>query len=257
MITYAIIEDNIFAREHLNSVIGRLRPDWRLLFSAGSIETAADELVAASPDLLFMDIELSDGQCFELFEATGSLTPVIFTTSYDNHTLNAFKVNAIDYLLKPITADKLLHAVTKFEVLYASRQESCDFAPQAATPSTMTAEPSGVTSRILTVEGDRYNYINLADIAYFVSEDKYVFAHLHANKRKMISITNLSDLEQILPTDRFFRLSRGVIASIDSIVSVSKYFRGRLLVRVRDSEQETSISVSPARRDEFLHWLGR
>lgn len=256
MITYAIIEDNVFAREHLQYAIAQLRPDWQLLFTVGSIESASEELATSEPDLLFLDIELSDGQCFELFDNSASIIPVIFTTSYDSHALNAFKVNAIDYLLKPISADKLLQAITKFEVLYANRAPSLDTSTREVEP-TSTQYTSVVTDRILTIDGDRYNYINLEDIAYFLCEDKYIFAILNSGKRKMISMTNLSELDQFLPPARFFRLSRGVIASIGSIASVNKYFRGRLMVRIKAGEQDTSISVSPARRDEFLHWLGR
>lgn len=251
MIKYAIIEDNVFAKEHLRLAIKKLRPGYELTFTGDSVESAVEFLKDNEVNLIFMDIELSDGKCFSIFERIGTVVPVIFTTAYDEFAIQAFKVNGIDYLLKPVTHEALAHAIDKFEMLTLHRAAD-NVAPKASEPG--ANEP---VSRILTVSGDKYNYININDIAYFMSEENYVFAYLHKGRRCMINLTNLSELEGILPSDRFFRLSRNIIASIESIVSAGKYFRGRLLVKLKSSCGEKDVTISATRRDQFLSWLGK
>lgn len=247
---YAIIEDNVFAAKHLEMAVSRLRPQYRKVFTGTSVESTVNYLrTSEEPDLIFMDIELFDGKCFEIFDAVQTTVPVIFTTAYDDFALKAIKVNCVDYLLKPVTPEALSHAIDKFEHLFAHHNDSV-----APTASPVVAP----ATRILTVSGDKYNYINTDRIAYFVSEDDYVFAYLNDDdKRHLINITSLSDLELILSSSDFFRLSRNVIASIKSIKGVSKYLRGRLLVKVSSGAGISEFSVPASRREPFLLWLGR
>lgn len=249
-VKYAIIEDNPFAMNHLEMVIGKLRPKWVNVFKGTTVEETVKFLQSGEAvDLLFMDIELSDGKCFKIFERTSTLVPVVFTTAYDEYALKAFKVNVVDYLMKPVTPKELGHAIDKFDHLTSPH-------PMQA-PVEEQVTPSGSDCRILTVSNDRYSYIPIQDVAYFISEDNYVFAEMKAGGRKLLNISNLSEIEKIMPAGSFFRVSRGIITSIDAVVSASKYFRGRLLLKIAAAGGVMEITVPASRRDEFLRWLGR
>lgn len=189
MTRYAIIEDNTFAMQHLRMEIGRLRPEWTNVFTGKSIDETVRFLKEGNNvDLIFMDIELTDGECFEIFDRVDTDVPVIFTTAYSDFAIRAFKVNGIGYLLKPVSARDLADALSKFEYLRAKMDQ----------PHTPDAKEEGEKSqgnpanRILTVSGDRYDYINIDDICYFVSEESYVFACLNDGKRKLINLPNLT-----------------------------------------------------------------
>ena len=120
---YAIIENEVFARLNLQNIVETLRPGYQLVFTA---ETVADAIAGISSnsdlDLVFMDIELDDGNCFEIFDRIMVKTPVIFTTAYDDYAIKAFKVNSIDYLLKPVVEDDMKAAIEKFEEHRTLRQ---------------------------------------------------------------------------------------------------------------------------------------
>lgn len=252
---YAIIEDNHFAREHLRILISKIRPDWELAFIGTSVASTVMYL-KDSPDidLMFMDIELSDGRCFAIFEQTGTTVPVIFTTAYDEFAIQAFKVNSLGYILKPVNENELNHAIDKYEYLRTQVMNGGH-----KDDSNIQSRDVAATSiqRILISSGDKYTYIHLDDISYFTSEDNYVFAFLKNGSSHLITIKNLSSLDEMLPADRFFRLSRNVIASIESISSVSKYHRGRLKVVVCAGDSTIEIMVSAERRDYFLNWFGQ
>lgn len=245
MTRYAIIEDNPFALQNLRLNVERLRHGYELVYSGGSITDAVNFFRSGMDvDLVFMDIELSDGPCFRIFEQIKTVVPIIFTTAYEDFALRAFKVNSIDYLMKPVTESDIAGALDKFELL----NNTLHTEPKPASDS--------AAERVLTVNGDCYSYIDLEDVAWFKSEANYIYACLKHGGEKMINLTNLSKLEQVLPHDRFFRLSRSIIASITSIDSVSKHFRGRLLVTLRRGEITEKVSITAGRRDEFLAWLG-
>ena len=254
MIRFAIMEDNPFAMEHLCQSVKRLRRDYELVFKASSVKEAVDFL-KSSPDvdLLFMDIELSDGKCFAIFDQVQTVIPIIFTTAYDEFAIQAFKVNGIDYLLKPVSDQDLAYAIYKFEHLRSIRNPQPPYTPA---PEELPVAAVN-TGRILTLSGEIYSYIDIYDIAYFISEDNYVFACLNSGDRRLVNLTSLSYLEPMLPSDRFFRLSRSIIASIKSIESVSKYFRGRLLVKLKSGNLQREVIVSASNRDAFLEWFGR
>lgn len=264
--TYAIIEDEQLARQRLQMIVAQMRPQYRLTFEAETVEQAVGYFQGpALPDLVFMDIELADGNCFDIFREVEVHTPIIFTTAYDEYTLQAFKQNSIDYLLKPLKEAEVHQAITKFEHLHQTTAqppmdwrrltEMLQMAADAATPRPASAEAA--PARILTISGDTYSYAQLGDVAFFQSEDDYVYAWLHSGKCRMTTFHNLQELEAVLPAGDFFQLSRAIVANIQSIAKVSKYFRGRLLVKLRAGDEQQEVTVSATRRDDFLAWMGR
>lgn len=243
------MEDNPFAAEHLRQLVSSLRKDWELVFTADSVEQMAKELAGgADVDFMFMDIELEDGQCFKLFEKIKTTMPIIFTTAYEEYAIQAFKVNGIDYILKPISKKDLGFALDKMDMIVGSIKGAAEAEPA---PQTRQSE------RLLTMSTDQYDYVNISDVSWFICEDNCVFAMMKGGGSKLLTLPNLSELEKVLPPKDFFRVSRNVVASIQSIRKVSKYLRGRLLVNVGEGKDTIEVCISAPKRDSFLKWMGR
>ncbi len=248
---FAIIEDETFAMCHLQKMVERLRPDWRLSFTAKGVEQSVEMLQAYTDvDLIFMDIQLGDGECFEIFRRIECNKPIIFTTAYDEYAIRAFKVKSIDYLLKPVDEQELEDAIVKFEEMTGSDTP-------AEVPDYSAAAKEMYRGRILLRSGDNYAYINSEDIAYVLSEENCVFIYPHRGPRRLTEFANLQEVMERLDSHNFFQPSRNIIASINAVEGVSKYFRGRLKVRLAANGETLETLVPAARKDEFLNWLGR
>lgn len=198
---YLIVENEIYAKEKLKSMVQEIRPDAILAGESGTIEDTVNliEHLKKTPDLIFLDIELDDGNCFEIFRRTDAKSPVIFTTAYDNYMLQAFKENGIAYLLKPILKEDLAHALDKLERLKGLSSEN---------QASARMENRRWRQRLLIVNGDQYSFVNVSEIAYLLSEDKYVFAILKSGKRQLTEIGSLADALPCLDRHQFFSNSK-------------------------------------------------
>ena len=240
---YAIIEDEQIAMQNLDQMIRQLRPHYQKIFQTDTAEETIKSLMSdLKPDLLFMDIELSDANCFTIFEKVDVKVPIIFTTAYDEYAIKAFTVNSIDYLLKPISKDNLLRAIENTPIDYRK------LGPEVFQRSKR--------QRILITIGDKYTYVNMADVAYFEREEKYVCAVLFNGKKYITDFLNLSEVEAIVNPDDFCLISRSIIVNIQAISSVYKWFNNRLKVTITCGDNTEEILVSSARRKIFLDWLG-
>lgn len=247
---YAIIEDEQIAMQNLDQMIRQLRPHYQKIFQTDTAEETIKSLMSdLKPDLLFMDIELSDANCFTIFEKVDVKVPIIFTTAYDEYAIKAFTVNSIDYLLKPISKDNLLRAIEKIESL--SINTPIDY--RKLGPEVFQRSKR---QRILITIGDKYTYVNMADVAYFEREEKYVCAVLFNGKKYITNFLNLSEVEAIVNPDDFCLISRSIIVNIQAISSVYKWFNNRLKVTITCGDNTEEILVSSARRKIFLDWLG-
>lgn len=250
---YAIIENEVFARLNLQNIVETLRPGYQLVFTA---ETVADAIAGISSnsdlDLVFMDIELDDGNCFEIFDRIMVKTPVIFTTAYDDYAIKAFKVNSIDYLLKPVVEDDMKAAIEKFEEHTAPSGNGIDYQQLSKAMARTRA-----STRILVTDGDDYSYVNMADIAWFEAANKYIFVKLNDGTSHLTESLSLGEVLPALDPNEFFQLSRSVVTSVNAIVRVSKFFKGRLHVTLKAGTTQRSEIVSAARRQDFLNWLGQ
>lgn len=248
MVKYLLVEDERFAYEEIKRMMQRLRPDYRLMGWAESVEQAVLLLKQGSLDLLLVDIRLSDGLSFEIFEQVSIDLPIIFTTAYDEYAIKAFKVNGVDYLLKPIEESDLETALCKFE-----RHSSL----RAVAPEFKRLEHEYLTknkkNRFLVQIGDTFQYVETADIAFFYSEEKYTYLHLFSNKRYIINYS-LDQLEQMTDKSIFFRASRNCIANIKAIKKSSKYFGSRLKLQLYP-ECPHEVLVSRSRVGDFLKWI--
>ena len=221
MVKYLLVEDERFAYEELKRMMQRLRPSWQLAGWAESVEQAVLLLRQGSLDLMIVDIRLSDGLSFEIFEQCPVDLPVIFTTAYDEYAIKAFKVNSIDYLLKPIEESDLEAALCKFERNSALRSAAPEY--------------------------------RQLELGYFYSEDKLTYLHLFSGKRYIISYS-LDQLEGMLDRDVFFRVSRSCISNIRSIRKSSRYFGSRLKLYF-EPECPHEVLVSRSRVADFLKWV--
>lgn len=249
MVKYLIVEDERLAYEEIKRMIRRLRPDYKFVGRTESVTDTVLFLKNNYIDLMLLDIRLADGICFEIFEQVQVSLSVIFTTAYDEHAIRAFKVNSIDYLLKPIEEADLGAALRKFEQLNTDkRQSTFDF---KKLEEALIGKHK--KNRFLVQVGDTYRHINTSEIAFFYSEGKVVFLHTFTDKKYIIDYT-LTQIEPQLDEKSFFRVSRNCVANINSIKKMSKYFNSRLKLTFQP-ECPHDILVSRERVSDFLRWV--
>lgn len=250
MTRYLMIEDERLACEEMLRMMHKVRPSYEMAGWAESIEQAVLLLKenARNTDLLLVDIRLSDGLSFEIFEQIPLDIPIIFTTAYDEYALEAFQVNSVDYLLKPIGEQELTRALEKFERCRCLRTNSPGYFRLEA-----DILSRGKKNRFLVQVGDNYHPIETTDVAFFYSEEKATYLHLFNGRRYILNYP-LDRLEQMVDSELFYRVSRNCIANIRSIKKISKYFTGRLKLHFSpDCPHE--IVVSRNRTEEFLKWM--
>ena len=253
MLKILILEDEEPAAKRLLKMIMELEPDVVLLDSIVSVSSAIKWLSENDcPDIIFSDIELSDGLSFDIFKEVKLLCPIIFITAYDQYAINAFKVNSIDYLLKPIKKEELHAAITKFKNL--SVPPASPLLDINKLLETYRGKTESYKSRFVVRYGEHIKTINTTDIAYFYTEDKITFLTLFEGRRFMIDF-NLENLEAILDPKIFFRINRQFIISINSIDEMLSYSKSRVFAKLKPPTKHETI-VSTERSAAFKTWLG-
>lgn len=250
----AIIEDEIPAARMLTSMINSLRPSWEVTTIAGSVEESIDWFKENEhPDILFLDIHLSDGNSFSFLEEVKLKSMLIFTTAYDEYALQAFKANSIDYLLKPISKDQLSASIIKFEKLSVtssfedSKAEMLDMIQNIAQPSKKYRTRFLINTTTASIS------LLVKDIAFFYSEHKVCFAVTYTGKDYPLNMS-LDKLASELDPDSFFRTNRQTIVCINAITKIEPYFHNKIKVSTKPSFKE-SITVSKERSSRFKQWL--
>lgn len=248
----AIIEDEIPAARLLHSLIARLRPTWEITVLPGNVEEAAAYLATnPHPDLLFLDIQLSDGTSFELLSQAKPSSAIIFTTAYDEYAIRAFSVNSIDYILKPVDERRLADAIAKYEAQSRTIPRSEDYLDTLL--DALQRREKRYRTRFLIAGTDRFRTLQVADIAYFYSENKVTTAVTFAGAACVVDLP-LSRLEEQLDPDLFFRANRQVLLCINSIDHIEPYFSGKVSVTLRPPYKDT-ITISEERISSFKMWL--
>lgn len=244
-----IVEDEAMARENLTRMIHENFDDIEVCGNCSSTRGTIDWLERNKCDVIFMDVELSDGNCFEIFRKAKVDAHVIMTTAYDSYALKAFEVNSIDYLLKPVDVSALKRAVERCR----QADERTDVAKVLAALNPAMASKRQYKERFLVRMNDRIVPINVGDVAFFFSENKSSYL-MTFDKGKYILNPSLDELEADLDPDRFFRISRSFIVSKRCVQSVTKILGGRLRIS-SEPTTELEMEVSRARVDDFLAWL--
>jgi two-component system response regulator LytT len=252
MTNILIIEDEHYAAKRLQTLLAECMSDAHILGVCDSIEDSVEFLKnKPKPDLIFMDIQLADGLSFDIFKQVEVTTPVIFSTAFDEYTLQAFKVNSIDYLLKPVDKKELENALEKFKTLYQDKTQSPDWKELLHA----FQQPKKVyKTRFLVKNGQEFIRLNMEDVAYYYSEDGLTFAVNKQGKRHIIDPTLDQLLEQINP-EFFYRINRKQIVQIDSIEKIHTYFNNRLKLDLRPV-YSSDVIVSRERVKEFKQWIG-
>lgn len=247
-----IIEDEKFAADRLEKMIREIRPDIQIIAKLVSIQESIDWLKKNTADLIFLDIQLSDGLSFSIFEEIITKTPVIFTTAYDQYAIKAFDLNSISYLLKPIRKNELEESLNKFESLKSAF--SIDFENLLAG---IQGNKPEYKKRFLIQIGDKLKKIETHDIAYFFALDKSVYIKTFQNTSCAVDYT-LDALEEIVNPEQFFRINRKYIVNIQSISEMIAYSRGRVKLNLKppaDDELDTIVSIE--RASNFKKWMNQ
>jgi len=248
-----IIEDEAPAANRLTKLLQNIHDEIEIVNRFDSVETSVRFLQSAENiDLIFMDIQLADGLCFDIFQQTKVKAPVVFTTAFDQYTLKAFKVNSIDYLLKPIEEKELQQAVEKYRQLYKKNDEV--FSEKILK---LVEEMNGIkyTERLLIKRGQQLSYLKTETMAYCYADGKLCYA-VDFNNNKYLLESNLSQLENQLQPNKFYRVNRHLLVNIDSVKKVYSWLGGRLKLELSPSTMADTV-VSRERVNGFKDWLGQ
>lgn len=249
-----IIEDEDLAAKRLIQILKRLMPDSEISGPLESISESVRYLSSGNvPNLIFLDIQLADGLSFDIFQKVNILSPVIFTTAFDEYAIKAFELNSIDYLLKPIDEKKLKISLEKFKNVSQFYSTSPEFSSLKELLKTVQIHKENYKSRFLVSKGDALIPLTCDDIAYFLAEDKTVMLYTFDGKKYLINYT-LDSLENQLNPSNFFRINRHCIVNLNSIHKVHNYFNYKLKVEVHPPLKEELI-VSKSKSAEFKEWM--
>jgi DNA-binding LytR/AlgR family response regulator len=244
-----IVEDEKVAAERLSGLIKKYDPTIDITGIVQSVKNAVQWLnTHQAPDLIFMDIQLADGLSFEIFEQTIIKMPVIFTTAYDEYALKAFKVNSIDYLLKPIDQKELNNAIDKFK-----ENNTPEEIPIQVFDSILHSLTKKYKNKFVFKVGEHIKVFTIEDVQCFYSMEKYSFLQNNSGRDYAINYT-LDQLEDLLDPAQFFRINRKFIVSFSAISDIISYSNSRLKVKLNSNESDDLI-VSREKVQEFKKWL--
>lgn len=256
-----IIEDEELAVKKLQKTLASVDSTAEVVGVADSIRSSVSWLQQnPSPDLILMDIELADGQSFEIFDKVDVKSTVIFTTSYDEYALKAFKVNSIDYLLKPIQKEDLHAALEKLKGLKSLYGNNSTPAPSLNVDNLVKElqqklQPKEYRKRFLVKHAQKLVSVDVEEIAYFYSDGRLNFFKTTDNRKFVVDYT-MDDLEEMLDPNQFFRISRAFYVAVNSIDQIHDYFGNRLLLNLRPAVDKEAI-VSREKVTDFKKWMGK
>lgn len=249
-----IIEDEPLAATRIEKLVHEIQRDVIVLDKIDSIKRAVAWLKSnPSPDLILLDIQLADGISFQIFEQCEVKSPVIFTTAYDAYALKAFKVNSIDYILKPVDKDELTIAFNKYKSLTNGMSSpekmiaSIGYAMQMLTKK--------YKERFVIKVGEHLKSVEVQDILFFFSLEKTTFAQTKDGRKHILDFT-MEQLEGLLDPSRYFRINRKYFVGIDSIHDMISHVNSRLRLVLKTSD-DADIIVARERVQEFKDWLDR
>lgn len=253
-----IIEDEPLAARQLQTMVQDYDSDVTVLDILDSVEMSVNWFAKnPHPDLLLADIELTDGQSFDIFGQVAVRCPVIFTTAYDEYALKAFQVHSVDYLLKPIDEATLRRSLEKFrdmQRLYGAARPALDLGELLKTLRPVAPLQPDYRDRFLLKQGARLVPMEVIDMAYFFTRDRLTFVQTWDNRALMMDYT-LDEIGQKLSPQRFFRANRQFILNVKAVSHVHLHFNGRLKLDLTPPTDE-DVFISRDRAAEFRAWLG-
>ena len=246
-----IVEDELAAGQRLRKMISDLRPTYAILDQIESVQNAVNYFSQQEcPDLVFMDIRLGDGLSFNIFQQVAVTCPVIFTTAYDQYAVRAFKVNSVDYLLKPIDGQELRDAIEKYE---ARNRPRLNLTEPALHELIANLQSPRYKDRFLVKSGKTLRYLLDKQVAMFYSEDGIAFVHDMEGNRLLIDGT-LEYIESLVDPSQFFRINRKVLVHIQAVDSIRPHLNNRLKLETKPPPPFDLI-VARERSGPFKKWV--
>lgn len=250
-----IVEDEELAVKKLQKTLSAVDSSADIMGVTDSIKSTVEWLQDnQAPDLILMDIELADGQSFEIFNLTDVKSPVIFTTSYDEYALKAFKVNSVDYLLKPIQKEELEAALNKYKKLKEESKGDVNL-DLLVKQLQQKLQPKEFRKRFLVKHAQKLVSIEVDDIGYFYSDGRLNFFKTSDNKKFVVDYT-MDELEEMLDPEKYFRISRSFYVSVNAIDKIDEYFGNRLILSLKPPVDKEAL-VSREKVTEFKKWMGK
>lgn len=247
-----IIEDEHLAADKLSRMLRDLDPEIQILATLETVSESADWLSNNDPpDLIFMDIQLNDGISFEIFDSVKITTPIVFTTAFNEYAIKAFKVNSVDYLLKPYTKEDLQAAIEKYRNLHKSEtlhSEKIDHLYRQLVKEYKT--------RFFVKLGTHYHSVSTNEIACFFIRQRGTFLKTTVGKNLDVDYS-LDQIQKLVDPAQFFRINRNYIINIDSISDIISYSSNRLKLILKNFEHLDELLVSREKTGEFKKWLDR
>ena len=255
-----IVEDEELAVKKLRKTLASVDDTAQVVGVADSIRSSVNWLQNnPAPDLILMDIELCDGQSFEIFDRVDVKSTVIFTTSYDEFALKAFKVNSVDYLLKPVQKEDLQAALAKLQnmkAIYGAQNSPAGLNVESLVKELQSKlQPKGFRKRFLVKHAQKLVSVEVEEIAYFYSDGRLNFFKTYDNRKFVVDYT-MDELEEMLDPERYFRVSRSFYVSINSIDQIHDYFGNRLLLHLKPAVDKEAL-VSREKVTDFKLWMGK
>lgn len=249
MIRAIIIEDEEFAVRRLKKLLNEIEEPVVIIAELKSIQQTVQWLLMNQCDLIFLDINLSDGNAFKIFEQVEIRTPIVFTTAYHEYALRAFEQYSIDYLLKPIAREKLKNSLLKLRNLKQSNPATTNLQDIQVLIGLMQNKPK----RFMVSIGSKVKIVESSEIAYFTSDSKIIFLHTFEGKRYSID-SSLKQLQLSLPTQTFFRVNRQYLINRKAIQDLQYYSATRVKVNLNPIPQEDVI-LAREKIGSFKKWL--
>lgn len=251
IIKIVMLEDEEPAARRLQKLIRETEADAEVVAVLDSIGATKEWLQQnPQPDLMLVDIHLADGISLELFKQVQVQCPLIFTTAYDEYALQAFKLNSVDYLLKPVKKEELHNALEKFKKQKAKEQPPVDISKLL---ESMQQSAANYRDRFIIRYGEHIKTIETKDAAYFYTESRANFLVMNDGKRYVVDY-NLDQLESMLNPKTFFRINRQFIVSLHSIDEMTAWTKARVLIKLKPATKHETI-VSTERSPDFKKWL--
>ena len=247
-----IIEDEILLAEELKNELALIDPSIRVVKQLGNVADSVAWLRENRCDLIFSDIELTDGLSFAIFNTLDINIPVVFTTAYNQYAIKAFETNSIGYLLKPIESKDLQKVLEKFR-LHQLPQPSIHHLMEQLGGATPAIKASRYLNRLILTLGNIQKPVSVDEIVYFMADDRYLFAVTQGGKKYYYDAT-LSQLENELNPDLFFRANRRYFINKNFVSELKTISRSRLVVKMTE-EVSDEIVVSYSRCKEFKEWI--
>lgn len=248
-----IVEDESMAAKRLTKLLQEANPAIEVLAQLDSVKRAVNWLRENTADLLFFDIQLADGLSFEILEQVQVSAPIVFTTAFDEYAIQAFKLNSIDYLLKPIDPEELGNALSKYDKLFS--QKEAQPMNMALLEQAMQMMTKKYKERFVVKIGEHIHTIPTLNTAYFFSQEKATYLQTIEKNRFIIDYT-LEQVEQLINPEQFFRINRKYLVSLEAVKDIVAYSNSRLRLILKHSDEMDAI-VSRDKVQEFKKWLDR